>query len=276
MRRTYILLPIVILTVLMSGCTTKVGVTPCTSDADCAEGKFCEFPDCESAEGECITVPESCYTLYEPECGCDGNTYSNNCYRRMAETSLQYEGDCAKSQLELEESYSIDIDFYGDAETSYESSMVMLLDYRGEGSWVTGDFLDSVEVPTDIFGVLETYGLKDDVKIGYASGYDAERGTLYNGFVDNTESQIVVFGDQGEAFVYLKSLVESDTPVMAVLDGGMHYVVVTGYDGDNVFVNDPSEGESFISNTVFLERWGTVGSYEYDEPFPGRFALVWF
>ncbi len=275
MDKVHLLLLLVGASVFVSGCTT-IGTIPCASNDGCSDGQFCEFTGCGSAEGACMDVPEECYAVYEPECGCDGNTYSNDCYRRMSQVSFQYGGDCAKSQLELEASHMIDVQFSNTTDVSYKSSLVMLLNHMNMGEWVTDEILSGVNVPSDMFAAFETYGLSDDVMIGYASGYSNERAAYYDTFLVDPDSQVVVFGDQGEAFEYLKVTISSDKPAMAILDNGVHYVVVTGYDEDNVYVNDPAVGKASMVNTEFLASWSTDGSYSYDTPFPGRFGLIWF
>jgi len=47
---------------------------------------FCdkEVGQCESANtaaGTCVQVPQECPAVFEPVCGCDNETYSNNCER---------------------------------------------------------------------------------------------------------------------------------------------------------------------------------------------------
>jgi len=72
----------------------------CMEDKDCKHHEFCESSVCPGTPtyaesmGECVTVPDNCIALNAPVCGCDGNTYSNNCERRRAEVSYAYFGAC--------------------------------------------------------------------------------------------------------------------------------------------------------------------------------------
>ncbi len=66
--------------------------------APCEAGEFCELPpgECEVADlqGHCETLPEMCLQLFDPVCGCNGQTYSNNCERQMAGVQLGHHGPC--------------------------------------------------------------------------------------------------------------------------------------------------------------------------------------
>jgi len=74
--------------------------TVCIRDSDCAATEFCEFaagtcPKRNSgAQGTCVVKPEGCTQQYDPVCGCDNKTYSNDCVRRMAGVSLKSTGAC--------------------------------------------------------------------------------------------------------------------------------------------------------------------------------------
>lgn len=67
----------------------------CRNDADCTVTEFCEFREgtCGGV-GRCMFRPEVCPLIFMPVCGCDNQTYGNNCFRQAAGVSLLFEGEC--------------------------------------------------------------------------------------------------------------------------------------------------------------------------------------
>ncbi len=68
---------------------------------DCAEGEFCFSPkgECKdiSAKGICKEKSQICTKIYKPVCGCDNNTYPNECVALSKGISVKIEGDCNKA-----------------------------------------------------------------------------------------------------------------------------------------------------------------------------------
>ncbi len=64
----------------------------------CDKGYLCDLPAgaCQGADlqGECVEIPEFCPENYDPVCGCDGETYSNDCERVRAGVQKAYDGQC--------------------------------------------------------------------------------------------------------------------------------------------------------------------------------------
>lgn len=64
----------------------------------CEQGQFCEQEagSCSAADlqGVCVDIPEVCTQQYDPVCGCDGETYGNDCERRRAGVQKDHDGEC--------------------------------------------------------------------------------------------------------------------------------------------------------------------------------------
>lgn len=74
----------------------------CSLVHPCAPGQFCELPNGVCAtdldSGLCAEVPNACFGVDEPVCGCDGLTYANECLRRAGRVSQAHSGACPSSE----------------------------------------------------------------------------------------------------------------------------------------------------------------------------------
>jgi hypothetical protein len=63
----------------------------------CGEGQFCNFPisaGCGNDPGVCEVSPEACTRELVPVCGCDQNSYDNECLAHSAGVSVAFPGAC--------------------------------------------------------------------------------------------------------------------------------------------------------------------------------------
>lgn len=67
----------------------------CKSNLDCAKGDYCQKQpgDCNGM-GTCAKKPDACILIYDPVCGCDGQTYGNACGAAAAGVNVAYKGEC--------------------------------------------------------------------------------------------------------------------------------------------------------------------------------------
>lgn len=77
------------------------GTTSCSSLplVACPSGQICDndTPNrCGAGfePGHCIVPPTGCLANFDPVCGCDGRTYSNDCERQSARAQLDHTGAC--------------------------------------------------------------------------------------------------------------------------------------------------------------------------------------
>jgi Kazal-type serine protease inhibitor domain len=64
----------------------------------CDHGLWCEPPpgQCGVIDtlGKCVKIPQLCPKLWRPVCGCDRNTYSNDCERQRQKVPKDRDGKC--------------------------------------------------------------------------------------------------------------------------------------------------------------------------------------
>jgi hypothetical protein len=83
---------------LLAGCgAAPIDSTVQAEEPACLQSEYydvtgaCGAPD---LPGTCKPVPEFCFEIYKPVCGCDGRSYSNDCVRLHAQVQLDHAGPC--------------------------------------------------------------------------------------------------------------------------------------------------------------------------------------
>jgi hypothetical protein len=65
---------------------------------ECGEGEFCQLVTGTCMKdlpyGTCRVPPDACLEIWAPVCGCDKQTYGNECTAHNAKVSVWYEGEC--------------------------------------------------------------------------------------------------------------------------------------------------------------------------------------
>jgi hypothetical protein len=63
----------------------------------CGPGMWCDPTPrhCKpGARGHCVKVPQVCTDIFMPVCGCNGKTFSSDCFRIMDKEAKKHNGQC--------------------------------------------------------------------------------------------------------------------------------------------------------------------------------------
>lgn len=60
----------------------------------CRDTEYCKVESCGDSGGTCTKLAGACDAVYEPVCGCDGETYGNDCYAAAQGVNVASQGAC--------------------------------------------------------------------------------------------------------------------------------------------------------------------------------------
>jgi hypothetical protein len=66
----------------------------CAGNFDCPPSQYCLASDGCGTPGRCTRQPSDCDGLIQPVCGCDGQSYTNECWAANAGTRVASQGEC--------------------------------------------------------------------------------------------------------------------------------------------------------------------------------------
>jgi len=144
---------------------------------------------------------------------------------------------------------------------------------------------DSKYDPTRFASALKQFGYSSYLHIGFLeNSFSRFSKSNLNEFLENPEKQIRVFKDKNEALIYLKKLISSNIPVMVACESNPqecenetldnNFILVFGYDKDNIYYFTLPGEKTSTSISKFLKNWELQPGINWKSEFPGNYNII--
>jgi len=218
----------------------------------------------------------------------------NACYMDIVINLVR--GSTNKAQLLVPPFYHIkNSPYYREDGFCWGASAIMLMMDYGLSKNEIQEFRNILKSgpggPPDMFRGFREFGVLDKVRIAYSRNYNKQFADFYNRqLLVNPEEQVIILADENEALEKLKELISSDILVMIIGHHGNHYMIVTGYDKDYIYINDPGKDDVFLERVDyqtkyeekikmltnnFFEQWNISNFEGGGVGFPGNYGMIW-
>lgn len=144
---------------------------------------------------------------------------------------------------------------------------------------------ESKDDPSKFALALKQFGYSGYLYIGFSKNPPSKFPKNYlNEFLEDPEKQVKVFEDKYEALSYLKKLISSNIPAMVVCESSLtigedevldnNFILVFGYDKDNIYYFTLPGEKASASTSEFLESWELQPGSDWRSEFPGNYNII--
>ncbi|MBC8479818.1 MAG: right-handed parallel beta-helix repeat-containing protein, partial [FCB group bacterium] len=242
----------------------------CTTAEDCGDNFICVPSDLEcnteDEPGMCIDLDEvyGCFDLWEPVCGCDGITYSNDCYANLfGYTGVAYFGECEA------EDYCWYNDMCDADEYCYFEICLAETGICADRPENCQDIYDPVCGCDGVTYSNACHAAQAGMSVDYEGPCDGE---VYNGpvwYVSPEGSDITGDGSEGDPFSSIQTGINAASDSHTVLVAPGSYTETLNYYGKNITVASfalTTGDSSYIEETIITAMFqGPVVTFENGE-----------
>lgn len=199
-------------------------------------------------------------------------------------------------------SHQLKVPLYQQNNFCYGASAMMIARYWGLAEeetqrlrqlMISGEgLMGPAGAPPIIVPAFAKFNLGSFVYLGYLKDSGLNPLRMWTHAIADTDEQVKTFASADESLLYLKRLIASNIPVIAIIEWDLtkkegegeagakddHFTVVVGYDENHIYTNDSSPdrgGEVYVYTTAdFLKTWNLRGTTSRQAAFLGDYGMI--